>query len=526
MVFNSFAFLVFFALVFPTYWLLRKRLRLQNILLLVSSYIFYGWWDERFLILIAISTALDYICGFGAGGDRVSRKDMGKTLGFVLAIGGTLWLVDNQENMYVLVASLAYATLLPAAVNLLDRLQGEQRRKAYVALSVITNLGILGFFKYADFFADSMADLLQLVGVEANFTLLNIVLPVGISFYTFQTMSYTIDIYRRQMKPTHLFLEHATFVAFFPQLVAGPIERGRNLIPQFLVRREFSLDALKSGSLLFLWGLYKKIVIADNLAPISDAVFSNPEAYSAGGVLVGILAFTFQIYCDFSGYTDMARGAARCLGFELMLNFNIPYASRTPSEFWRRWHISLSSWLRDYLYIPLGGNKGSGLFTYRNLFLTMLLGGLWHGASWTFIFWGAFHGIILVIYRMLNIERRLYELRTSRALFIFSSLFSWAVMFILTMIGWVFFRAQSMEDVGLIYQQVLFEGGFQSSYWQDLFFYITPLILVQIYQLVSRELEFLYHARPLVRLNLILFLVMSILLFGAETGAEFIYFDF
>ncbi len=301
--------------------------------------------------------------------------------------------------------------------------------------SVLLNLGILGFFKYFNFFAGSFEALAEQFGWSPGFVTLYIVLPVGISFYTFQTMSYTLDIYKGILKPTRRFSDLVAYVSFFPQLVAGPIERARHLLPQFGQKRFVTLEDVTSGMGLFAWGLYKKIVIADNLAPIADQVFRNPDAAARGEVIVGVLAFAFQIYCDFSGYSDMARGSARLLGFDVMVNFRFPYISRTPSEFWQRWHISLSSWLRDYLYIPLGGNRISEAVTYRNLIVTMSLGGLWHGASWTFVIWGLFHGAVLIIYRVMRIDFHLASVPTKQIHGILLHCFAMVIMFAVVCIG-------------------------------------------------------------------------------------------
>ena len=325
------------------YFLTQRYFRLQNGILLIASYVFYGFWDWRFLALLFVSTVVDYN----------------------LAL-----LIEKSES------------------------PGE--RKALLAASICVNLGILGFFKYFGFFAESFASLLNSFGFQSSTPFFNIVLPVGISFYTFQTMSYTIDVYRRKLPATRNFFDFALFVSFFPQLVAGPIERATKLLPQVLQPRKFSQSNFVEGFYLIILGLFKKVVIADNMAPIVNYIFSRDVSTLSGAeVLVGVYAFAFQIYGDFAGYTDIARGVAKWLGFDLMLNFRMPYFATSPSDFWQRWHISLSSWLRDYLYIPLGGNRQGTLLTYRNLMLTMVLGGLWHGAAWTFVAWGFFHGLIL-----------------------------------------------------------------------------------------------------------------------------------
>lgn len=336
MLFTQLTFWVFFAIVAALYVLLPHKA--QNRMLLVASYVFYGAWDWRFLSLILLSTGVDYVVGLKIGAE------------------------DHQA-----------------------------RRKRLLAISLAVNLGMLGVFKYFGFFVSSFEALLAQFGYETDPFVLSIVLPVGISFYTFQTLSYTIDIYRRELEPSRDFLDFALFVAFFPQLVAGPIERARNLLPNIAAPRMLSWDALGRGAVLCLLGLIKKVVIADAIAPSVDAVYASPDPTRADVILATWL-FAIQIYCDFSGYTDIARGVAKMLGFRLMRNFAQPYFAVDPQEFWRRWHISLSTWLRDYLYISLGGNRGGAWTTYRNLMATMALGGLWHGAAWNFVLWGIYQG--------------------------------------------------------------------------------------------------------------------------------------
>src|SRR6056297_941955 len=332
MLFNSLVFFLFLSIVFVLYWLFRNQLKLQNIIVLISSYIFYGWWDWRFLSLIVISSLADYFIG--------------------------LWL---------------------------DRSEKKTKRKLLLALSIVVNIGILGFFKYFNFFIDSAAGFLNQFGFQANPTSLQIILPVGISFYTFQTLSYSIDIYRRQIEPTKNIIAFFAFVSFFPQLVAGPIERARNLVPQFLKKRTFDPVNAGDGIRQMLWGFFKKIVIADNAAVYANEIFTNYSDHTGGTLLLGAVLFGFQIYGDFSGYSDIAIGTARLFGFDLMRNFAYPYFSRDIAEFWRRWHISLSTWFRDYIYIPLGGSRGGTLMKIRNTFIIFVISGFWHGANWTFI---------------------------------------------------------------------------------------------------------------------------------------------
>ncbi|MEO0660529.1 MAG: MBOAT family O-acyltransferase, partial [Planctomycetota bacterium] len=349
MQFNSWVFPLFFALVYAVYLGLgARRVRAQNAWLLAASYLFYGYWDPRFLGLLAVSTAVDFTIG----------------------------------------RALARAT------------DDERRRKRLVTASVLVNLGILGFFKYFDFFITETATLLEAMGLSPSVTTLRILLPVGISFYTFQTLSYTLDVYRRRMEPTRDLLGFALFVSFFPQLVAGPIERASRLLPQIESPRSVTASKVQAGLWLLVWGYFKKTVIADQAQVIAGPLFAA-DASTLSGLepFTAVLAFTIHIYCDFSGYSDIARGLAKLMGFEFMLNFRLPYFATGPSDFWNRWHVSLSTWLRDYLYIPLGGNRGGHLSTYRNQFLVMALGGLWHGAAWPYVLWGSYHGVLLVIER-------------------------------------------------------------------------------------------------------------------------------
>ncbi|WP_372720589.1 MBOAT family protein [Novipirellula sp.] len=386
MLFNSWFFLLFLATLLPLYFLLKHRA--QNVLLLVASYTFYSFWDYRFLSLIFASTLCDYI---------IART--------------------------------------------LQTTEGETQRKVLLSASCILNLSLLGIFKYFNFFASSFAGVLTALGLQANYETLQIVLPVGISFYTFQTMSYTIDVYRRSLDAETNFLNFALFVSFFPQLVAGPIERASNLLPQIRLPRTVSVANWIDGGWLILKGFFLKMVIADNLAIVSNEVFSVTRPESCLLACIGILAFTFQIYGDFAGYSKIARGVSLLLGIRLMRNFALPYSSLNPSEFWSRWHISLSSWLRDYLYIPLGGSRHGRRTTYRNLMTTMVLGGLWHGAAWTFVAWGVFHGLLLIAYRA---KDALVERSRASAIGVF---FQWLVFFAFTCFGWLLFRAESFPQV-------------------------------------------------------------------------------
>ncbi|RLJ36200.1 D-alanyl-lipoteichoic acid acyltransferase DltB (MBOAT superfamily) [Litoreibacter meonggei] len=407
MLFTELRFWAFFAIVSWLYVVLPHRW--QNRMLLVASYVFYGAWDWRFLGLIVFSTVVDYLIGIRLGAEDDTR-----------------------------------------------------RRKILVSTSLAVNLGLLGVFKYFGFFADSFQALLAMAGLEAGPITLSIVLPVGISFYTFQTLSYTIDIYRRDLKPTRDFLDFALFVAFFPQLVAGPIERARNLLPNIALPRTLSWDAVGRGAVLCLLGLIKKVVIADAIAPSVNAVYANPSP-SGLDIAFATWLFAIQIYCDFSGYTDIARGVAKMLGFRLMRNFAQPYFAADPQEFWRRWHISLSTWLRDYLYISLGGNRGGRWFTYRNLMATMVLGGLWHGAAWNFVLWGLYQGGLLSAHRAFagRHDRVGEGQRRSLGSWLWR-LLAVGAFFQVVCYGWLLFRAQSFAQIVEFTSRLL--GGGDRAY--------------------------------------------------------------
>lgn len=472
MLFNSLEFIYFFIVVLLVYHLSPRKF--QNILLLVASYFFYGTWNYKLLPLILVTTIINYYC---------SRKMHGSN--------------TSSQRKYYLYACLA------------------------------VNLGILGYFKYMNFFIGSFNDLVSLVGINDSVSTLQIILPVGISFYTFQVSSYSIDVYRKRLNPSNNYLEFSVFIAFFPQLVAGPIERAQNLLHQFSKKRTVTSQTLSSGCYLLLLGYFKKIFVADNLAIFSDQVFSESSTVVGVGVLIGLLAFTFQIYCDFSGYTDIARGAARLLGFELMENFKFPYFSRSPREFWSRWHISLSSWLRDYLYFPLGGSRVSKLVTYRNLLITMLLGGLWHGANWTFIVWGAFHGSILILYRLLGIEDYLRTISSSSITNIFKNLLFWLLFFGLTVFGWGIFRAESLLEFVVLLSKFSFDtyDGWQADLLYCLI-YTTPLIIIECVQYAKLVGIIQLKAPYIFRSLLYTVLFYLIIIYGAYGGKEFIYFQF
>lgn len=480
MLFHTWTFLVFFIIVFSLYLLTQSRLKLQNGMLLVASYIFYAWWDWRFLGLLVFSTVTDHLCA--------------------------LWISRTVE---------------------------PRKRKGLLLISVIINLGILGFFKYFNFFAGSFESLVQALGWSPSFVTLNIVLPVGVSFYTFQSMSYVIDVYRKTLKPTENLLDFALFVSFFPQLVAGPIERAAHLLPQILKPRRLNPVQFSDGGYLIFLGLFQKIFIADNLAKLTDKIFAFSQAPDGVTVLIGLYAFAFQIFCDFAGYSNIARGLAKCMGFEIMVNFNAPYFSRNPSEFWQRWHISLSAWLRDYLYIPLGGNRKGSLITYRNLFLTMLLGGLWHGASWTFVIWGAYHGILLILHRLLKPVLNGMVFIKGRAGEFAGGLFCKFFFFHLVCLGWLFFRAQSLSQA-VSFLKSLFQLQFAKPelllWWNAVTAQILPytaLLLILETAVYWKKDDLAVLKWPAgVRSVLYLTMFYSMVLFGAVGGSEFIYFQF
>lgn len=393
MLFNSIDFAIFLPIVFILYWFVtEKNLKLQNFLIVIASYLFYGWWDWRFLSLILFSTLVDYSVGLR---------------------------LKDEEN--------------------------QNKRKILLWISILVNLGFLGFFKYYNFFLENFTTAFSFFGTEINANSLNIILPVGISFYTFQTLSYTIDVYKRKLKPTKNYIAFSAFVSFFPQLVAGPIERATSLLPQFYKKRIFDYSKAVDGMRQILWGLFKKVVIADNCAEYANLIFNNSDNYSGSTLIVGAIFFTFQIYGDFSGYSDIAIGTSRLFGFDLKRNFAFPYFSRDIAEFWRRWHISLSTWFRDYLYIPLGGSRGGTWMKVRNTFIIFIVSGFWHGANWTFMVWGALNAIYFLPLLLTNTNRNNLEivahgklLPNMRELILILTTFS------LTVLAWIFFRAENI----------------------------------------------------------------------------------
>lgn len=394
MLFNSIDFFIFLPIVFMLYWFVfNKNLKFQNLLLLISSYFFYACWNWKFLFLLIFSTLLDYYTGIK---------------------------MSEAKN--------------------------ERKKKFWFCLSVCINLGFLGIFKYYNFFISSFVDGLLFVGMKANFYTLNVILPVGISFYTFHGLSYVIDIYRNKIKPERNFIDYSVFVSFFPLLVAGPIERATHLLPQIQKKRDFSYTVAVDGLRQIIWGLFKKIVIADNCAELANIIFNNYSNYSGSTLILGALFFTFQIYCDFSGYSDIAIGTAHLFGIDLLRNFAFPYFSRDIAEFWRRWHISLSTWFRDYLYIPLGGSKGGTWVKVRNTIIIFLVSGFWHGANWTFIVWGLLNAVYILPSIIFNTHRNnLNIVAQGKYLPSLKEILSIVVTFTLTLFAWIFFRSNSIH---------------------------------------------------------------------------------
>ena len=395
MLFNSFEFLLFLPIVFLLYWFVFKPRRLQNLFLVVASYVFYGWWDWRFLCLIALTSFFSYASGL-----------------------------------------------------LLERYEGRRKTQQLVsAANIVLNLAILAVFKYYNFFMDNLAALFRSVGYELDWVTLDIILPVGISFYTFQALSYTIDVYRRQIRPTHDLVEFFAYISFFPQLVAGPIERATNLLPQFQHERHFDYARAVDGMRQILWGLFKKLVIADNCASIVNSFWNDYNELSGLSLLALGVLFTFQIYSDFSGYSDIAIGCARLFGISLKQNFNFPYFSRSIPEFWRRWHISLMTWFRDYIYFPLGGSRCARWKVIRNTLIVFFVSGLWHGANWTFICWGIYHACLIALYILLGINTKAKDVvAQGRWWPSLKEVCQLTVTFFLVVIGWILFRAESMTQ--------------------------------------------------------------------------------
>ena len=475
MLFNSIDFAIFLPIVFVLYWLvLKNQLRLQNVLLLLASYIFYGWWDWRFLSLILFSTIVDFCIGL----------------------------------------------YLKKSSNIITR-------NYLLWTSVLVNIGLLMFFKYFNFFIDNFVSAFTFFGSEIQSNTLNIILPVGISFYTFQTLSYTIDVYKGRLEPTDNFIQFATFVSFFPQLVAGPIERAKNLLPQFNVKRHFDPNFAMSGVYLIIWGLFKKVVVADNCAFFVNQIFNGSADFSSMELFLGAVLFGFQIYGDFSGYSDIAIGVARLFGFSLMLNFSFPYFSRSIAEFWRRWHISLSTWFRDYVYIPLGGSRSSKYVNVRNVFIVFLVSGFWHGANWTFIIWGAIHALLFLPLLLAN-KNRTYVNETKMSL---TQLPKIVLTFVLVTLAWVFFRADTANDAFLYITDIFSFKGFtiQLFYETSKSLLFSGIIGISILVMLFLELSAAQKNKREVILSPTKAIVITILItfMGVfKNPSDFIYFQF
>ena len=477
MIFNSIEFGIFFPLVFILYYIIFNKItKLRNIFLIVVSYLFYGWWDWRFLSLIVISSLVDYLLG-----------------------------------------------------NKIFKEKNEQKRKSFLILSLCVNLGLLGFFKYFNFFVDSFIDAFYLFGQTPNISTLSIILPIGISFYTFQTLSYTLDIYYKRLKPTNDIFAFLAFVSFFPQLVAGPIERAKDLLPQFYKINPITYKMLRSGSLLMAWGFLKKIVIADRLAIFVDGSYGSIESIDGISAIITIIFFAFQLYLDFSAYSDIAIGSARMLGFNLSTNFKRPYLSASFSDFWNRWHISLSSWFRDYVYIPLGGNRVSKIKHIKNILIVFMLSGLWHGASWNFVLWGLINGVFILVFEpLLKNNNKTYFQRALSSIFVASL---WALSL-------VFFRAESFSDAILIItkitaqsQDTLYNFGLNSLEFSFTIKILLGFIVFEIVQDKFENLKKWFDSLYFVFRWITYLALIAIIIFFGSYGVglndnNFIYFQF
>jgi D-alanyl-lipoteichoic acid acyltransferase DltB (MBOAT superfamily) len=527
MSFVSWQYALFLPLVFLIYWRLPWRGRIC--LLVFASYFFYGFWDARFLALLLTSTTIDFYCGLAMSGSRTPLTKVILTACLPVVWLGTYRLFSSNTvtvNNWIIAVAGSFPVFFSALYAVLWRLPEGRQRRAFLLLSVLTNLAVLGFFKYFNFFAASAAACINAMGGHASWSFLNIILPVGISFYTFQSISYSVEVYKGTAQPARDLLLFAAYLSFFPQLVAGPIERPHDLLPQLAKPAQWDIANFHRGIALILVGLFKKVFVADNCALLANYAFDPKVNLNAEWALLGALAFAAQIYGDFSGYTDIARGSARLLGIHLNHNFHFPYFSRSPSEFWQRWHITLSKWFRDYVYIPLGGNRGGTWLTVRNLWITMLLAGLWHGASWTFVLWGAYFGALLMLYRVTPALKWLAEPETTSRARIFGSRM---VMFAFILIGWVIFRSRDMGQLSRWFEAL---GHWHTMgatrvvgpyFW--LVFHAAPLLLLQAFTWKYRdEVELGRWAWPARGFAYsVLFLAVAT---STVTDVEFIYFQF
>lgn len=478
MLFNSFQFLIFLPIVFTIYWWVNnKRLQLQNFVLLLASYFFYGCWDWHFLFLLLFSTAVDYFTGL------------------------KMYEAKNKSN-----------------------------KKFWFWLSIIINIGFLGVFKYYNFFADSFAEALTGLGIQANFWTLQIALPVGISFYTFHGLSYVIDIYKGRIEPERNIITYSLFVSYFPLLVAGPIERATHLLPQIKKKRFFDYSKAIDGVHQIIWGLFKKVVIADNCALYANNIFDNYQSMNSLSLVLGVVYFSFQIYGDFSGYSDIALGTSKLFGIDLLRNFNYPYFSRDIAEFWRRWHISLSSWFRDYLYIPLGGSKGGMIMKIRNTFIIFLVSGFWHGANWTFIVWGALHAVyFLPLLITQNNRNNIDSVAKGKSLPTLKEFFSMLLTFSLTAFAWIFFRAKTVSEACAYIEDIFkfdLKGGIQFLGFER--YSIELLLLLLFFMIIewnSRENDHPFKGKY-VNLKITLIILLIVVLGVFSSPSDFIYFQF
>jgi alginate O-acetyltransferase complex protein AlgI len=575
--FNSFEFFVFFAIVYLLYRLLPS-FRSQNRMLLLASYLFYGWWDVRFLYLVVLSTGLDFCCGLILGPGKIPRsdrlavstclllaaalfvmprwnaiqwrtpfspgpasglgvRDVATPLGILSVDIDRLftpdwlgWSVFGGTIAVVLLANLVYFPLV--------RLPDASRRRIGLFLTVAANLLLLGCFKYLNFFVDSADKLLAALGSSAAAWHLHIILPAGISFYTFQSLSYTIDVYNRRLDAVRRLEDYALFVMFFPVLVAGPIERAGHMMPKLLRPRVLTVDQTTRGLFLILSGLMKKVAVADGIAPSVNLIYNATGSMTWADVVFATLLFSFQIYCDFSGYTDIARGVGKVLGIDLLYNFNLPYFSRSPSEFWQRWHISLSTWLRDYLYIPLGGNRRGSGRTALNLMTTMVLGGLWHGAAWNYVLWGFYQGAVLCIYRVLAPGLSIAVPPTHpgpvpedawrrRPVAFVASL---GLFFCLTCYGWLLFRATSFSQIAQFTATLFTDfGNLTTAVRRPTLAASAGLAVLLVFEFLEyvAGTRTFYRAWPRPIRGAFYAIVAFILLMGASNEtAQFIYFQF
>ncbi|AOW20049.1 MBOAT family O-acyltransferase [Urechidicola croceus] len=470
MLFNSFVFFFFLSIILPIFYALPSK-KSKNIFLLICSYFFYGYWDWRFCFLLLTSTIIDFIIG-----EKIFSSS------------------------------------------------SDNKRKWLLRLSLFTNLGILCVFKYFNFFIENFKTIADNLNFKLDFIHLNILLPIGISFYTFQTLSYTIDIYNKKIKPTNNFVDFALFVSFFPQLVAGPIERAKTLLPQLSKKLNPSFTQIKQGITLIILGLFRKVMIGDTAGRYVDHIFNDLSLYKSIEIIAAIILFSIQIYADFSGYSHIARGTAKLLGVELMKNFEQPYFSQNIAKFWRRWHISLSTWLRDYLYFPLGGNRKGLSRTYLNLMITMLLGGLWHGASWNFVIWGGLHGVYLILYKMYH---RFQSKKNSKSKLI--NFGNYILTFFLVTFTWLFFRSENYESTEMIFSKII---NWETSEYFYLFLRVICSYLVVVFSIDYIEYKYGHTSVLKLKSNLViigilsgLFLVTLMYMFQADS-LPFVYFQF